>query len=61
MDLINQIYLTVTLAELILGINQDKAFLSGNLCTTLKEGACVLLHNLIILLAYQTLLDDLLL
>ena len=57
--LVNEVYLAVTLAELIFRIYQDKTLLLGNLLTTGKELAGIVLHHGIVLGTDDTLCDDL--
>ena len=57
-NLVNEDDLSVTLAELVLRVNQDEPLCCGNLRTALEEGTRVLHHRLPVFLADQSLLDD---
>ena len=61
MNLIDEIYLAVTLAKLVLGIDENQALLSGNLLTTLEDAAGVVLHDGVVFSTNDALGDDLLL
>ena len=61
MDLVDQIHLTIALTELILGVHQYQTLTCGNLLTSCEDLAGVVLHDLIILFADNTLGNDLLL
>ena len=57
--LVDEVYLAITLAELIFRIYQDKTLLLSNLLTTGKELAGIVLHHGIVLSTDDTLCDDL--
>ncbi len=61
MDFVNEDHFAVQLAELILCINEDKTFFSSHFSAALKELACVVLHNGIILCAHNATRNNLLL
>ena len=58
MNLVNQIDLTVALAEFVLRIYENQSLLLGNLLTTGKQLAGIVLHDLVILLADNALGND---
>ena len=59
MNLVNQVNLTITLTELVLGVYEDESALSGNLLSTSKDLAGIVLHDGIILCRHDTLSDNL--
>ena len=56
---VDEIYLAVTLAKLLLGIYKDKATLCCNLLSAGEKTACVVFHHGIVLCADETLGNDL--
>ena len=58
-DLVHQDDLPVPLAELVLGVHEDEAFLGGHLGAPLEQGAGIGLELFVILLGDNALGDDL--
>ena len=61
MDLVHEVDLSVLLTELVLCVNEDETHLGSDLSSSLEDCLSICLELLVILLAHDTLSDDLLL
>ena len=59
MDLVDEDYLAIALAEFVFGVHEDEALLCGNLSSALEKGAGIFLHGLVVFLVHDALGDDL--
>ena len=57
---IDEVYLAVALAKLILCVDKDEPMLSGDFGAALEEGKCVSLELVVVFLGYEAGADDLL-